>query len=71
MALPDSIAFTGADEATLNTGSLEEIGVGSNSPLLLREVAGYQLVERWFHVKQWGLGREDNDETAWIFAFRL
>jgi hypothetical protein len=52
MALPDAIAFTRADEATLNTSSLKEIGIGPDSPLLLREVASYQLIERWFHVKQ-------------------
>jgi hypothetical protein len=71
MALPDTVTFAGANEATLNTGSLEEIGIGANSPLLFRKVAGYQLVERWFHVKPDRLGREDNDETAWIFALRL
>jgi hypothetical protein len=71
MALPDSVAFTGADEATLNTCTFKEIGIGADSPLLFRKVASYQLIERWFHVKQSGLGREDNDETAWIFALRL
>jgi hypothetical protein len=52
MALPDSIAFTRADEATLNTCSFEEVGIGADLPLLLRKVAGDQLIERWFHVKQ-------------------
>ncbi len=51
MALPDTVAFTGADEATLDTGTFKEIGVGANSPLLFRKVAGYQLIERWFDVK--------------------
>ena len=71
MALPDSITFTGADQAALNTGTFKEIGVGADSPLFLRKVAGDQLIERWFHVKPDLLGREDNDETAWIFALRL
>jgi hypothetical protein len=52
MALPDAIAFTRADEATLNAGSLKEIGIGADSSLFLWEVASYQLIERWFHVKQ-------------------
>jgi hypothetical protein len=52
MALPDAIAFTGADKATFDTWTFEEIGIGADSPLLLRKVASYQLIERWFHVKQ-------------------
>ena len=71
MALPDTVTFTGADQATLNTGPFKEIGIGADSPLLLRKVGGDQLIERWFHVKRRRLGREDNDETAWIFALRL
>jgi hypothetical protein len=51
MALPDSIAFTWTDKAAFDTGSFKEIGVGADSPLFLRKVAGYQLIERWFHVK--------------------
>jgi hypothetical protein len=68
MALPDSIPFTRANQAPLNTWPFKEIGIGADSPLLLRKVASYQLIERWFHVKQSGLGREDNDEAAWIFT---
>ena len=71
MALPDAVALSWADKATLNTSSFEEIGIGTDSPFLFRKVASYQLIERWFHVKPDLLGREDNDETAWIFALRL
>jgi hypothetical protein len=52
VALPDTITFTRADETTLDTWPFEEIGIGADSPLLLRKVASYQLIERWFHVKQ-------------------
>ena len=52
MALPDSITFAWADEAALDTWPFKEIGVGADSPLPLRKVASYQLIERWFHVKQ-------------------
>jgi hypothetical protein len=52
MALPDSIAFTGANEASLNTCTFEKFRVGTDSPLPLGKVASNQLIERWFHVKQ-------------------
>jgi hypothetical protein len=51
MALPNPVTFTWADEASLNAGPFEEISIGADSPLLLRKVAGNQLIERWFHVK--------------------
>jgi hypothetical protein len=52
MALPDAVTFTGANEASFDTWPLKEIGIGADSPLLFRKVASYQLIERWFHVKQ-------------------
>ncbi len=52
MALPDAVTFTGADKASFDTWPLKEIGIGADSPLLFRKVASYQLIERWFHVKQ-------------------
>ena len=51
MALPDSLTFAWADEATLDTGPFEEIGISADRPLLFRKVASDQLIERWFHVK--------------------
>jgi hypothetical protein len=71
MAFPDSIALTWADEAALNTGTFKEVGIGAYLALFFRKVASYKLIERWFHVKPDRLGREDNDETAWIFTLRL
>ena len=59
MALPDSIALSRANQTTLNTCSLKEIGIGAYLALLFRKVASDQLIERWFHVKLslsvWGL----------------
>jgi hypothetical protein len=40
MALPDSIAFTGANQATLNAGTFKEVGIGADSPLFFRKVGG-------------------------------
>ncbi len=74
MALPDPISLTWADKATLNPRPFEKIGIGANLPLPLRKVGRDQLIERWFHVKlfnYFNLGREDNDEAAWIFTLRL
>ena len=39
MALPDTFALTRADEATLNSGSYQELGIGADFSFALREVA--------------------------------
>jgi hypothetical protein len=39
VALPDSIAFSRANQATLNTCPFEEVGIGADSPLFFRKVA--------------------------------
>jgi hypothetical protein len=44
MALPDTLTFTGADEATLNTCPFKEVGIGADSRLFLGEVASDQLI---------------------------
>jgi hypothetical protein len=52
MTLPDSITFAGTNEATFDTSAFKKVGIGPNLPFPLWKVTGYQLIERWFHVKQ-------------------